>query len=209
MTTPGPEAKPKPKPRRRWFRFQLRTLLIAMTVFAVWLGWNMHQRRQHQKVIAEIRAMGGTAQVVLSSFSFLNRVLSPTKLENNVWLQNKEITDDDLRIVRSLRNLVGLHLADNRVSDKGLAHLADLTKLEYLDLTGNPQITDEGLAHLQNLTELKWLLLRNNSQITDEGLVHLENLQKLDLLILYGTSVTPAGRNKLQAKLPKTKVRSK
>lgn len=204
MTTSEPKAKLKPNLPRRWFRLHLRTLLILITAFAIWLGWHMHQRRQHQKTIAEIRAMGGDATVSLGSLSLANRVLAPTKLENNVWLNGQKISDDDLRIIRSLPNLVGLHLADNRIGDQGLAHLAGLKKLEVLDLAANPLITNGGLAHLKDLTELKWLLLRNNSQITDEGLVHLEKLQKLDILILYGTSVTPAGRKKLQQKLPKS-----
>jgi hypothetical protein len=27
--------------KRRWFRFRLRTMLVAFTVVAVWLGWNV------------------------------------------------------------------------------------------------------------------------------------------------------------------------
>jgi hypothetical protein len=27
------------KPNRRWFRFSLGTLLLAVTIFCVWLGW--------------------------------------------------------------------------------------------------------------------------------------------------------------------------
>jgi hypothetical protein len=38
-----------PPPRRRWFRFSLRTLFIAITLFAVWLGSELRfveKRRQ-------------------------------------------------------------------------------------------------------------------------------------------------------------------
>lgn len=33
-------ALPSP-PRRRWFRFRLRTLLVLITAFCIWLGWQM------------------------------------------------------------------------------------------------------------------------------------------------------------------------
>jgi Leucine-rich repeat (LRR) protein len=73
-----------------------------------------------------------------------------------------------------------------------------------LYLFGN-QITDDGLRHLSNLPELDFLDLRRNN-ITDAGLVHLEKLPKLKQVILIGTQVTPAGVNKLQKKLPHTKI---
>jgi hypothetical protein len=48
--------------------------------------------------------------------------------------------------------------------------------------------------------------LRRNPGITDAGLVHLEGLSNLENLHLIKTSVTAAGVNKLQQKLPKTKI---
>jgi hypothetical protein len=33
---------PQPSPAdRRWFQYSLRTLFIIVTVFAVWLGWEL------------------------------------------------------------------------------------------------------------------------------------------------------------------------
>jgi len=29
------------KPKRRWLSFSIRTLLIAVTIFCVWLGWQV------------------------------------------------------------------------------------------------------------------------------------------------------------------------
>jgi hypothetical protein len=37
MDAKQPEADPQP-PKRRWYQYRLRTLLILMTVLAVWLG---------------------------------------------------------------------------------------------------------------------------------------------------------------------------
>jgi hypothetical protein len=44
-------------PTRRWFRFSLRTLLVAITIFGLWLGYYInwiHQRRQARKGV-EVR----------------------------------------------------------------------------------------------------------------------------------------------------------
>jgi hypothetical protein len=38
------------KPRRRWLRFSVRTLLVAVTIFCVWLGWNY-------RIVAERKAL--------------------------------------------------------------------------------------------------------------------------------------------------------
>jgi hypothetical protein len=34
------------KPKRRWFRFSLRTFLIAITLFGAWLGWNIFEAKK-------------------------------------------------------------------------------------------------------------------------------------------------------------------
>jgi hypothetical protein len=42
------------KPRRRWFSFSLRSLLVATTVFGVWLGWETSVVRQRSRVQKEL-----------------------------------------------------------------------------------------------------------------------------------------------------------
>ncbi len=39
------------KPKRRWFRFSLRTMLVAITIVTVWLGWNLHAVRQRKAAL--------------------------------------------------------------------------------------------------------------------------------------------------------------
>ncbi len=192
--------------RRRWLRYSLRTLLILITLFAVWLGWHMHRRREQQRVATAVKERGGQAVPALRDLSQLSVTLAPYTLENDFWLTNLKLTDDALQDFESVPDLLGLHLSDNRITDQGLAYLKDRTDLMVLDLTNNPAITDAGLAHLRHLTELRQLILRNNSQITDAGLVHLEKMQHLDILVLHGTRVTAAGGSKLQQKLPKARI---
>jgi hypothetical protein len=180
-----------PRQPRSWFRFSLRALLVCITMFAVWLGWQMHRRREQMRVVAAMTARGGTVGLMIPDLSWRSRV---------------QIYDQDLNILEAAPQVRTLHIADNHVTDEGLATLRNRTELLALDLTNNPAVTDKGLSHLAKLTNLELLNLRKNPQITDEGLVHLENMKNLQTLILFGTSATPAGVQKLKAKLPKTKI---
>jgi hypothetical protein len=46
-------------PKRRWFRFSLKWLLIAVTTIALWLGWNEYQLHQREAVEKYITSQGG------------------------------------------------------------------------------------------------------------------------------------------------------
>jgi hypothetical protein len=45
--------------KRRWFRFSLRTMFVLVTVFCVWLGYELNQIHSRKSLIAKIRAAGG------------------------------------------------------------------------------------------------------------------------------------------------------
>jgi hypothetical protein len=42
------------KPKRRWFRFSLRTLFVAVTALACWLGWQVNIVRQRRAILDTI-----------------------------------------------------------------------------------------------------------------------------------------------------------
>ncbi|HEY2841060.1 MAG TPA: hypothetical protein VGJ26_18035 [Pirellulales bacterium] len=46
MTTP---------PRRRWFQFGLRTMFVGVTVFAVWLGWELRFIRERKSFFESLK----------------------------------------------------------------------------------------------------------------------------------------------------------
>ncbi len=66
--------------------------------------------------------------------------------------------------------------------------------------------TDSGLVDLKGLTNLQELNL-TATKITDSGLEHLKGLTKLKVLGLRNTKVTDEGVQKLQAALPKCRIR--
>ena len=47
-------------PKRRWFRFSLKWLLIAVTAIALWLGWNAYCVHQRAIVGDFITSHGGS-----------------------------------------------------------------------------------------------------------------------------------------------------
>ena len=47
------------KPRRRWFTFSLRTFFVLLTVFGVWLGWNVHQVSERERLFNKSWKMHG------------------------------------------------------------------------------------------------------------------------------------------------------
>ena len=76
------------------------------------------------------------------------------------------------------------------MSDAGLAHLANLSKLEDLDLSECSLVTDQGLAHLANKKELKKLSLWRVA--TDAGAAHCR-LKNMEWLNVDNTQLTDAG----------------
>ncbi len=94
------------------------------------------------------------------------------KLENVLLGARTGITDDDLRAIGGITQLKSLDLRDLQITDAGLAHLARLTRLTDLDLTGCPAVTDAGLAHLHGLPALVNLRIYD-SQITPTGIAAL------------------------------------
>ena len=47
-----------PKRKRRWFQFSLRTLMIAVTLFTVWLGLEWHSASGWKQQIGETVSTG-------------------------------------------------------------------------------------------------------------------------------------------------------
>jgi serine/threonine protein kinase len=109
---------------------------------------------------------------------------------------NQRLDEDAVRAALAGKpGLKRLDLHDSSVSDEFLAHLADLTSLEHLDLSSTlaatpskPRITDAGLRHLAPMSRLRVLLL-HGLPLTDAGLVHLQSLPRLERLQLGATRV--------------------
>ena len=60
-TTTLPSMSQAPPTRRRWFQFGLGTMLLLVTVFAVWLGWELSYIREHGLTLRAVPTEGGLA----------------------------------------------------------------------------------------------------------------------------------------------------
>lgn len=111
-------------------------------------------------------------------------------------LAETKVGNEGLVHLAQMKDLQELHLDYTDVTDEGLKLLTSLSSLQILDLKGT-RITDAGLAEVGRLTRLKGLYLTRTG-ITDSGLSHLRNLTNLETLILWDTGIGDAGLEHLK-----------
>jgi len=218
-------------PRRR-LRFSLRSLLVAMLVFTVALGWiafRANRARINRETLTPHERAVATLSESLCVSGSESRHRAPT------WLER--VFDDpgpvDDRVHRV--DVVGVSFDQAWLSSAGstrpdslLPHLKDLDSIRYVVLEGptvtnsslqpvgeaitierltlrDTAITDDGLEHLTTLTRLRKLLLTGPG-ITDAGLSHVARLTGLKLLRLWNTKVSKAGVADLQRVLPNCEI---
>ena len=93
---------------------------------------------------------------------------------------------------------------DFEFADSDARLLEDLPHLTHLS-TSNTQLTNRGLASIAKLRKLNTLHL-SSPHVTDDGLRHLAHLKRLKLLFLYCPKVTDAGVDWLSQQLPDTDI---
>jgi uncharacterized protein (TIGR02996 family) len=100
--------------------------------------------------------------------------------------------------------LTELRIQDSEADDTGMACLAALPRLQFLDISSS-HVTGETLKHLSGA---KWLeyLYASYTAIRDEHLPALYELKHLHTIHLDGTQVTKKGVARLREALPKATV---
>ncbi len=186
-------------PPRRRLQFRLRTLLAAVSVLCLLLGFLAEpivEARREQATADALRRTG--ADVYTQTVSFPGATLVRPVLgdwvcrrADDVRLFGPNAGRETLRLVAELGHVRLLDLRGAQLSDASLAELRELDKLEHLTLE-RTNVTDAGLRHLAGLESLTTLSLRETG-ITDAGLAHLRDLDSLGQLDLRHTRVTDAG----------------
>ena len=149
--------------------------------------------------LRQVRQDNGTLD--LSGLTRLDTVMISLRRcrEGGVRREDK-FRDEDMATYARLPQLRWLQ-GVNGIGDAGLAHLAGLTNMDRLTVSG-PGVTDAGLAHLANMKKLTLLHL-TGGPITDAGLRHLEGLESLSYLQLQSENAcSRAAIARLRAKLP-------
>ena len=132
----------------------------------------------------------------LSPVSDWDSVIHEMNEQKIPGLRLRPATDDDLSHLAGLTGLQYLNLTGTRITDAALEYLKGLSGLRELLLL-NTNITDEGLTYLKDLTRLQVLYLFND-RITDAGLEQLTGLSELQELSLSGTKITGSGMAHLE-----------
>ena len=120
-------------------------------------------------------------------------------------LNKSGVTDKRLAVIAGCKQLRALVIPESTVTDAGLAVLPKLTRLQGLDLSDDPKITDKGMAHVKTLERLEVLYL-NKTSITDKGLFELKPLEGLRSLSVGGSKVTAAAAEKFPEEMPNLRV---
>jgi hypothetical protein len=208
------------RPRRRWLRYSLRTLLVFITVFGVWLGIKVDQARRQKRAVEQLLASG--VQVGYKH-QYVNGSFDPS-IELNVpkWAQGL-CGEDFFQTVTGVgfapRDIAPLGNPEeqtaHKVTSADLACLADLPRLERLgfynvnfdedaseflraikSLKGasfvRTNVGDELLRQLSHSRRLEWLDV-SGPRVSDDGLVALSGLSTLKRLGLDHTATGDRG----------------
>lgn len=129
---------------------------------------------------------------------------NPEEWEVAFHLRGRSLTDEGLAQIAGLKNVVYLNLAKTKITGRGLVHLKGLTQLRILHLEMT-NVDDAGIAHLAGLDNLEYLNLYL-TKVTDKSLAHLKGMKKLKKLYVWQTKITDSGVENLKKSLPQLKV---
>jgi hypothetical protein len=190
--------------KRRWLQFSLRTMLLAVTAVAVWLGLHFYPAQRQRRAVEAIEALGGT---VGYDDQVIGQVEVRRQKDGAVAVQGlRRFGRRKSRVPTWVRNLLGddlfctvtwVRMTGPEISDEALASIAELPRLRYLDLSGTG-VTNDGLKYLAGLTQLEELDL-SRTPVRDNGLAHVSTLSNLRRLNLQTTRTTTEGMKHLAA----------
>ncbi len=181
------------RPRRPWFRYSLRTLLLAFVVVSVGLAWFTARMKKAHRQRAAVTTIVSLSGLVIFDDQPDDLTAAPSESSVPRWLRNL-LGEDFFR--------TAVHVV--AFNDATMEAVRDLSEIRRLDFVGGPA-SDAGLVHASRLSRLEVLNL-SDTQITDAGLEHLAGLTQLRELSLRGTYVTDQGVQKLQSALPNCRI---
>jgi Leucine-rich repeat (LRR) protein len=199
-------AAPLPRPRRLWPAAALTLLAAGLLGGFLVLsrggdrgeGVPPNDDRNLEPIVHENpllkaeEAADRTAQAIQKLKGQITRdYQAPGKPVVSVRLLGPWVTDANLQLLADSRQLRSLTLDRAPITDAGLEHLAGLTKLSGLVLSGT-RVTDAGMKSVGEMKELHSLDLMATA-VGDSGLKDLAGLTQLRTLSLSATKVTDAG----------------
>jgi hypothetical protein len=202
--------------RRLRFRFGMRTLLLVLTLAAVWLGLTMQAVRTQRAAVAQLQAANGSLLYDyqsngVASWSrtaqplgpqWLRRLIGPEYFDKPVLASvTPHVRSDDwVQAVNNLPTLKRLHLSGGNVTDESIQRMTPSSALSELHVR-YAQLSAEGVASLEKFPNLRRLDL-SGPAVTDEVVARLVALPSLVDLGLENTAASDASVSVL-VKLPR------
>ena len=216
--------------RRRWFRFSLRTLLVATLVFGAVMGWVVKERRQSERegeVAKELLRAGCTVEFAGPYDTIEVHYEEKPQTWWRRWARGVlgqriirlGVSDAGFERLPAPADLSNLQRVDvEKADDAKLVALSKYSTIRGLDVSMSSVKDIKPLAKLENLTvlwifrtdirDLRLLARLKNLEVLGieetavEELTPLEGLSNLRRLYLEKTKVTKAQVDGLQKKLP-------
>ncbi len=125
----------------------------------------------------------------------LHALQSQPKLDS-LLLGRISVTDNDCRILSQLTHFRELHASYTGITDKGVAEMATMRNLKFIDLWG-VNMSNEGLESLAKITSLEGVRISSDS-ITDTGIAQLKRIPRLNELDIDSENVHGEGLEHLR-----------
>ncbi len=196
-------------PAERRFRFNLRGMLIGITLFALWFGVVGVDVLRWGREAAVIRELAGRGVTVNHYLSADQDWIRTRQLLDRVFGYNPflKVQDIDIRHDQGLPALLEhgddfpdleiVNFCGGGISDAGLERVGELNRFPKLrtGMLYGCTVTDSGLERLTVWTRLEEFYLDNCGKVTDAGLASLHELPSLRVLGLGAGSmpITDAG----------------
>ena len=149
-----------------------------------------------KKTVAEV-----TAKITALNATLMPLALDTEQLRFGCVNAADKFGDKELALLApAAPHLAWVDLARSKVTDAGLATVAQMANVERLHLE-NTAVTDAGLVHLAGLAKLEYLNLYG-TKVTDAGIAKLTANKALKKLFVWQTAVTKDGAKKLEAAVP-------
>ena len=208
--------KTEPKRNRRWFQFSLRTLLLAVTACAIWVGWFANRVHRQKRAVQAVLDLGGTVtydyQILDTQAGrffrdpkaepawprWIVQAFGVDSVQNvvTVTIMNGQATDETLRLIGQVPTIMSVSLKGGNVTNTGVAYLTELPNLQALGL-GQTHVGDGGLECLAAHKHLKNLVL-DETNVTDRDLVYLRDMTDMESWLgLSDTRITDGGLESL------------
>jgi len=190
-------------------RFSLRSLLMGVTLFSVWCGYELHRADRQKKAILALGGYGALYQFPTYSPRWFWREWRPATERNLLaepdWLDKLQDQQRDLLYNVDTMTITGLRFPRSHRTDKAYwrtrwtdtdsEHLACLTSLTGLKVL--IQADDHALAAMAPLRQLQQLELADASDVTERGLASLGELPSLSGLSIPQARLSAAGLRQL------------